>query len=120
MKVSKNDLITSYNNKAFERDSLIIPEWKLKERETFLTYMKKEDYNRLLEIGSGPGHDSLYFRQQGLVRDSYSPKRFFSFYEDETIKQLLTQFFQIEYFYIVPKEKVGGKFHFQSIILRKN
>lgn len=50
--------------------------------------------------------------------DHYTPKRFFSFYEDESLKELLSEFFLIEYFEVVPKEIVGGKFHFQSIILR--
>lgn len=204
MKMSKNDLIASYNHKAFERDSLIVPDWKLRERETFLSYLTKENHSRLLEIGAGTGHDSLYFQNQGLAtistdlspemvqlciekgltakvmdfaqldfpdeyvdsiwslncllhvpkseikavleelkrvlkpsglfylgvyggedyegiweEDSYTPKRFFSFFADETIKPLLSQFFQIEYFHIVPKEEIGGNFHFQSIILRK-
>lgn len=51
--------------------------------------------------------------------DPYNPKRFFSFYENQSIKELLSEFFTIEYFAIVPKEIVGGKYDFQSIILRK-
>lgn len=56
---------------------------------------------------------------QGIwEEDSYTPKRFFSFFEDASIKTLLSEFFIIEYFNVVPKERVGGKYHFQSIILR--
>lgn len=56
---------------------------------------------------------------QGIwEEDAYTPKRFFSFFEDDSIKQLLAEFFIIEYFNVVPKERVGGKYHFQSIILR--
>ena len=51
--------------------------------------------------------------------DSYDPKRFFSFYKNDSIKEVLSEFFEIEYFNIVPKEIVGGRYHFQSIILRK-
>jgi SAM-dependent methyltransferase len=51
--------------------------------------------------------------------DPYEPKRFFSFFEDDAIKELLSDLFNIEYFNVVPSEIVGGKFHFQSIILRK-
>lgn len=51
--------------------------------------------------------------------DTYNPKRFFSFYENQSIRELLSEFFTIEYFTIVPKEIVGGKYDFQSIILRK-
>lgn len=50
--------------------------------------------------------------------DHYVPKRFFSFYEDDAIKKLLSEYFSIEYFKVIPKEVVGGNFHFQSIILR--
>jgi SAM-dependent methyltransferase len=58
--------------------------------------------------------------QEGIwEEDPYSPKRFFSFLEDKAIKQIVSQFFSIEYFNVVPKETVGGTFHFQSIILRK-
>lgn len=51
--------------------------------------------------------------------DTYNPKRFFSFYENQSIQELLSEFFTIEYFAVVPKEIVGGKYDFQSIILRK-
>lgn len=68
----------------------------------------------LFYIGVYGGKD-----HQGIWEDdSYVPKRFFSFFEDESIKQVLSEIFTIEYFHIVPKEIVGGEFHFQSIILR--
>lgn len=53
------------------------------------------------------------------AEDTYESKRFFSFYENQSIKELLSEFFTIEYFAIVPKEVVGGKYDFQSLILRK-
>lgn len=53
------------------------------------------------------------------AEDTYEPKRFFSFYENQAIKELLSEFFAIEYFAIVPKEVVGGEYDFQSIIVRK-
>ncbi|MFC4559272.1 class I SAM-dependent methyltransferase [Virgibacillus kekensis] len=57
--------------------------------------------------------------QEGIWEDdAYSPKRFFSFFEDDSLKALLAKFFIIEYFNVVPKEVVGGEFHFQSVILR--
>lgn len=49
--------------------------------------------------------------------DHYTPKRFFSFYEDASLKELLSELFHIKYFAVVPKEKVGGQFNFQSVIL---
>jgi SAM-dependent methyltransferase len=51
--------------------------------------------------------------------DFYEPKRFFSFYEDEKLKSILSSLFEMEYFNVVPTEIVGGEYHFQSFILRK-
>lgn len=197
------NIIESYNKKALERNTSNVQDWKVKERDNFLSYIRQYNCNSLLEIGAGPGKDSLYFKEQGLrtfstdispdmiklckekgldaevmsfynlvfpnhhfdsiwalncllhtpkedikdvlqeikrvlkpsglfylgvyggenwegvwEEDHYSPKRFFSFYEDESLKELLVEFFHIEYFEVVPKEIVGGKFHFQSVILR--
>ncbi|MEC1521039.1 class I SAM-dependent methyltransferase [Neobacillus niacini] len=88
---------------------------------------KKDIKNVLLEIRrvlkpsgifymgvyGGENHDGIW------EEDSYTPKRFFSFFEDNSIKELLSEFFTIDYFHVVPKEIVGGPFHFQSIILIK-
>ncbi|MEK3889844.1 class I SAM-dependent methyltransferase [Bacillus sp. FSL K6-3431] len=200
----EQNIIEAYNNKAIERNSSNLQDWKAKEREFFGDNIKKEKFSSLLEIGAGTGKDSLYFKEQGLntfstdispemvklckekgvnakvmnfsnldfpdnhfdsiwalncllhvskediksvlneikrvlkpsglfymgvyggenyegiwEEDSYIPKRFFSFYEDESIKQLLSEFFSIRYFNVVSKDIVGGNFHFQSIILRK-
>jgi ubiquinone/menaquinone biosynthesis C-methylase UbiE len=198
------NLIHAYNEKANERNSFSVPDWKVREREVFLDYIKKGKISSLLEIGAGTGKDSLYFKEQGLdtfstdispemvklckekglnakvmnfanldfpdnqfdsiwalncllhvskeniktvlneikrvlkpaglfymgvyggensegvwEEDRYTPKRFFSFFEDNSLKQLLSEFFSIEYFTVIPKEIVGEVFHFQSIILRK-
>lgn len=51
--------------------------------------------------------------------DTYKPKRFFSFFEEESIKELVSELFSIESFNVVPAEVKGGEFDFQSIILRK-
>ncbi len=51
--------------------------------------------------------------------DFHEPKRFFSFFRDNDLKEALSDIFKIEYFNVVPKEIVGGPFHFQSVILRK-
>ncbi|GEN45390.1 class I SAM-dependent methyltransferase [Alkalibacillus haloalkaliphilus] len=202
--MNKQSTVESYNQKAVERNSSSLQEWKVNEREKFLEYLLTEGCKSLLEIGAGPGKDSLYFKEQGLNTistdlspemiklckekgldaevmsfanldypdhnfdsiwalncllhvsrkeikdvlaeikrvlkpsgllyigvyggrnqegiwedDHYNPKRFFSFYDDESIKQLLAEFFIIENFEVVPKETVGGDFHFQSVVLRK-
>mgnify|MGYP001175451682 FL=1 len=200
-KLFEKNIIESYNKKAIERNSSVIQDWKINERENFLNYIHSESFSSLLEIGAGPGKDSLYFKEQGLNTfsidlspemiklckekglnsdvmsfynlhfpdnhfdsiyalncllhvpkkdikrvlneikrvlkpsglfylgvyggensegvwegDHYTPKRFFSFYEDESLKELLSEFFLIEYFELVPK--VFGKHHFQSVILK--
>jgi hypothetical protein len=50
--------------------------------------------------------------------DTYTPKRFFSFYPDERIQKIVSDFFEIFYFKAIPLEE--GRPHFQSMILRKN
>lgn len=62
----KNNLKTSYNNFADERDQAVMEPWKINERENFLKMLKAKNKNSLLEIGSGPGRDALYFQQNGL------------------------------------------------------
>ena len=51
-------------------------------------------------------------------RDAYDPKRFFSFYSDEHLKQIVTQSFRLYSF----KQIVSGDgdLHFQSFMLRKS
>ncbi|MBU5483793.1 GNAT family N-acetyltransferase [Clostridium sp. MSJ-11] len=48
--------------------------------------------------------------------DVYNPPRFFSFYTDERIKEVVSKHFSIVSF---ERVETGEKFHFQSIILRK-
>jgi ubiquinone/menaquinone biosynthesis C-methylase UbiE len=200
----EQNLIESYNKKANVRNSAVESDWKVKEREIFCDYIKKEEVKSILEIGAGTGRDSLYFKEQGLntfstdispemvklcrekglsakvmnfanldfpdhnfdsiwalncllhvskvdmrsvlteikrvlkpkglfymgvyggenyegvwKEDTYSPKRFFSFFDDTSLKKILSEFFSIEYFNVVPKEIIGGNYVFQSIILRK-
>ena len=48
--------------------------------------------------------------------DFYTPKRFFSFYPDQRVQEVVADFFEILYFKAITLEK--GKAHFQSMILR--
>ena len=200
----KKSLSETYDKKSGDRNKNPMESWKIKERDIFYSYLKNENKVSLLEIGAGPGRDSLFFHEKGMetlstdlspesielckekgleakvmsfdhltipenqydaiwalncllhvpkrelpnvlkeinrvlkpeglfymgvyggenhegiwAEDHYEPKRFFSFFEDETIKEVLSKVFTIEKFTCVPKEVIGGKFHFQSIILRK-
>jgi len=59
------------------------------------------------------------FDHQGLWQDdSYRPRRFFSYYTDEALQDLLIDFFEILYFKTVPLDQ--KRIHFQSVILRKD
>lgn len=63
---TRSNLRTAYDRKAAERDELVKQEWKIVERINLLTLLQEEGKPSLLELGAGPGHDSLFFQQQGL------------------------------------------------------
>jgi 2-polyprenyl-3-methyl-5-hydroxy-6-metoxy-1,4-benzoquinol methylase len=62
----KKILKQAYNNHAHDRDKMEMADWKFQEREQFLNRLKTENCHNILEIGAGPGRDSLYFQQSGL------------------------------------------------------
>jgi SAM-dependent methyltransferase len=62
----KADLVTVYNQQAEERDKWEIDDWKAEERKQFLSLLQEENKRSLLEIGAGPGRDSLFFKEQGF------------------------------------------------------
>ncbi len=197
----KASLIQTYNNYADERSSKSeIEPWKVKEREAFLHAMQDNNSLTMLEIGAGPGKDSIFFKVHGfqvvctdlspeMVRiceergldarvmdyynldfpaasfdaiyamncllhvpkdqiravlgeihrvmtpqglfymgvyggqdsegvwekDSYEPKRFFSFYTDEKMRELVEEYYQVESFNVVKYQPEG--LHYQSMLL---
>ena len=62
----RDDLRKTYDRQANQRDAGSIQEWKVEERSKFLSLLQKEDKLTLLEIGSGPGRDGVFFQKQGL------------------------------------------------------
>lgn len=62
----RNNLRESYGRKAQERDARTIQAWKLAERQAFLSLLRQEQKQTLLEIGAGTGIDSKFFQEQGL------------------------------------------------------
>jgi SAM-dependent methyltransferase len=200
---TRADLRTAYDHRAEHRDTILIPPWMEAERANFLQMLQQEQKQTLLEIGAGPGRDSLFFQQQGLdvvatdlsaehVRlcrekgltanvvdftnmpfddasfdavfalncllhipkcdlpdalrsidrvlardglffmgvhggrdqegifedDKYRPKRFFSFYTDEQIQQIVSKQFDLLQFKRIATGDDSG-LHFQSMFLRK-
>lgn len=62
----RNNLRQSYDRKAQERDARTIQEWKLTERQAFLSLLRQEQKQTLLEIGAGTGIDGNFFQEHGL------------------------------------------------------
>ncbi|SMF90181.1 mutator mutT protein [Paenibacillus uliginis N3/975] len=62
----KSTLKQAYNHNAELRDSTELEGWKAEERENVLDVFQENYVRNVLEIGAGPGRDSLYFRQHGL------------------------------------------------------
>lgn len=62
----RDSLTASYEAAADARDKRAKRPWKLAERDAFLARLRAERAVRLLEIGAGPGHDSLFFASSGL------------------------------------------------------
>ena len=65
-KETRIDLRIAYDRQAADRDAASVAEWKIKERADFLSMLKKEGKQTLLEIGSGPGRDGLFFLENVL------------------------------------------------------
>lgn len=78
----------------------------------------------LREIDSVLNTSGLFFMgvyggidQEGVwENDVYTPKRFFSFYTDDAILRIVKEHFDIVDFQTIETE---GKYHFQSIVMRK-
>lgn len=59
-------LRTAYDGGAATRDAMVREPWKLAERQAFLDRVLESHGGRLLEVGAGPGQDSLFFQDSGL------------------------------------------------------
>lgn len=72
----QNQLRKAYDEMAVERQNRPEEDWKVKERQEFLDRLHKNGKKNLLEIGAGPGKDSLFFKDQGLkvVATDLSPE----------------------------------------------
>jgi SAM-dependent methyltransferase len=61
-----SSLRASYDRHADERERNEPEPWKQAVRQAFLDLLRAEGRHSLLEIGAGPGKDSLFFQQHGL------------------------------------------------------
>ena len=62
----KSDLVQYYDRDAAHRSESGIQDWNLSHRSTFLDRCRERDCETILEVGSGPGRDSLFFEENGL------------------------------------------------------
>jgi SAM-dependent methyltransferase len=62
----KSNIVKAYDNDAERRVRAKQQQWKRKERNAFLSYLKNEKKRTLLEIGAGTGNDSRYFKKRGF------------------------------------------------------
>lgn len=62
----KSNLVEAYNQQAEKRNRDGIETWKALERAHFLSLLKREKGQTLLEIGAGHSRDSLFFQEQGF------------------------------------------------------
>lgn len=60
------NLRRAYQKTAVERDTAVRQDWKLAERANFLHCLQANNKKSLLEIGAGPGRDSLFFQENGM------------------------------------------------------
>src|SRR5215211_1515286 len=59
-------LILSYNRQAEHRSKGQMEDWKIMVRGEFLSLLKSEQKEALLEIGAGHGRDSKFFQENAL------------------------------------------------------
>lgn len=62
-----DDLRRSYDRTAEEREKYDISAWKIEERDYFLSLLKTEGKQSLLEIGAGTGKFAKFFQDNGLT-----------------------------------------------------
>lgn len=91
-----------------------------------LLHVEKANLNLVLEkIRNVLNPDGLFYMgvyggddSEGIWQDDvYTPHRFFSFYTDDNIKKVVSNYFEVISF---ERIETGGKYHFQSIVMRKN
>ncbi len=62
-----SELRLAYDGKAKERDKFEISDWKVEERDHFLSILRDAKKQSLLEVGAGPGQFGKLFQDAGLT-----------------------------------------------------
>ncbi|WP_158607674.1 class I SAM-dependent methyltransferase [Flexivirga caeni] len=61
------DLITYYDNEAADRSTSPLADGRAEHRDAFIDLLAREHRSTVVEVGTGPGRDSLAFHQAGLA-----------------------------------------------------
>ncbi len=64
--MQRKDLRRAYANKVSERDARVPYDWKIKQRSACLEKLRAQGCHNMLEIGSGPGQDAVFFHHEGI------------------------------------------------------
>lgn len=92
-------LVQTYNNYADERSSKSETEpWKAKERAAFLQAMQDNNCLTMLEVGAGPGKDSIFFKEHGF-------QVVCTFFTDEKMREMVEEYYHVESFNVVEYEE---------------
>lgn len=59
-------LRTAYDGRVDAREQMVVQDWKQRERERYLGYLKAAGAHRLLEVGAGTGVHGRFFANAGL------------------------------------------------------
>ncbi|MED2972150.1 class I SAM-dependent methyltransferase [Fictibacillus sp. B-59209] len=62
----KQQLRESYDKESKSRNGQETQTWKVEERRIFADLLLRDNKKSLLDLGAGPGRDSLFFHQEGL------------------------------------------------------
>ncbi len=200
----KKNLVKAYNREADNRNTTYIEEWKRTIRDETVEWFRHNDVTSILDLGSGPGRDSEFFKkkqfeplcvdlspemisrclQKGLnakvmsfdqlefpsksfdavwsqnsllhvpkknlpdilnrvhsilkeegvfflgiyggedsegvwAEDHYEPKRYFSFFSNRSLQEMIKPYFTIEKYHTIEPEVLGSNLSFQYLFLRK-
>lgn len=61
------DLRTYYDNEARDRSANALPADRVEHRDAFIALLQREGRTSIVEVGTGPGRDSLAFHEAGLA-----------------------------------------------------
>lgn len=103
----------AYDSGAADRNAGDISSWKIQERASFLAQLKQQNKSRLLELGSGPGRDGKFFKENGLsVVCTDLSSEMVSLCRDKGLEAYAMDFLSIDF----PKNSFDAVFALNSLL----